>query len=334
MSPFAIAGRIDKDIVNEAAGDETPTASRFFCHELWPSDGELPRRCGMRLTRKISSAATPPILKRICRCGATLRAAREFNINGAAIPPTFKCRRFWQSAPFRVRRLRGRRDAGDSVTTDHISPAGAIKPSSPAGDYLRDKGIKIADYNSYGARRGNHEVMMRGTFANVRIQNLMTPGRGRRRHPAPASGERMSIFDAAVQYQKTRTPLLIFAGREYGTGSSRDWAAKGARCWRAGGGGARVMSAFTAAIGGNGRFAVPVYGGRSLQSLNLRGDESFDLEGADGGVTPRQTARLLIHRADGTTDSVELLVRVDTQTECEYFAQDGILPFVLEQLTG
>ena len=149
------------------------------------------------------------------------------------------------------------------------------------------------------------------------------------------SGERMSIFDAAVQYQKTRTPLLIFAGREYGTGSSRDWAAKGARLL-----GVRAVVAQSyerihrSNLAGMGVLPCQFMEGDSLQSLNLRGDESFDLEGADGGVTPRQTARLLIHRADGTTDSVELLVRVDTQTECEYFAQDGILPFVLEQLTG
>ena len=342
MSPplvvaFAIAGRIDKDIVNEPLATDAD-GKPVFLHELWPSDGEIAEAMRhaidpQNFRRRYAAEFEKDLpLWRDIEGGEGIQYQWRGDSTYIQMPP-FLAKRALPRPP--IAGARALAMLGDSVTTDHISPAGAIKPSSPAGEYLRDKGIKIADYNSYGARRGNHEVMMRGTFANVRIQNLMTPDAvgGVTRHQP--SGERMSIFDAAVQYQKTRTPLLIFAGREYGTGSSRDWAAKGARLL-----GVRAVVAQSyerihrSNLAGMGVLPCQFMEGDSLQSLNLRGDESFDLEGADGGVTPRQTARLLIHRADGTTDSVELLVRVDTQTECEYFAQDGILPFVLEQLTG
>ncbi|MGI9338975.1 MAG: aconitate hydratase AcnA, partial [Gammaproteobacteria bacterium] len=193
---------------------------------------------------------------------------------------------------------------GDSVTTDHISPAGAIKPSSPAGRYLKENGVSVRDYNSYGARRGNHEVMMRGTFANVRIRNLMAPGSEGGVSIHHPSGERMSIYDAAMRYADDNIPLIVIAGEEYGTGSSRDWAAKGTRLL-----GVRAVIAASferihrSNLIGMGVLPCQFAEGENAKTLNLRGDEKFDMTGISGKITPLQQAKLTIHRADGTTQT-------------------------------
>ena len=222
---------------------------------------------------------------------------------------------------------------GDSVTTDHISPAGAIKPTSPAGRFLQEQGVSISDFNSYGSRRGNHEVMVRGTFANVRIKNLMV---------APLEGgvtcvfpenEQMSIYDASLKYQAENVPLVIFAGHEYGTGSSRDWAAKGTRLL---GVKAVVAQSFERIHRSNlvGMGVLPLQFGENdnAHTLRLLGNEIFDITGLTGDIKPRQTVTLQINRADGTTDSVPLILRIDTPIEVEYYRHGGILPFVLRQL--
>ncbi len=223
---------------------------------------------------------------------------------------------------------------GDSVTTDHISPAGAIKASSPAGSYLQEQGVDPKDFNSYGSRRGNDRVMLRGTFANVRIKNLMV---------APVEGgvtlfqpdaEQMSIYDAAVKYQEVGTPTFIFAGQEYGTGSSRDWAAKGTRLM---GVKAVIAESFErihrSNLVGMGVLPLQFKEGVSAASLKLDGTETFDLTGiATGEVRPRQEATLTVNRADGNSDSIDLILRIDTPIEIEYYKNGGILPFVLRQL--
>jgi aconitate hydratase len=222
---------------------------------------------------------------------------------------------------------------GDSVTTDHISPAGAIKPSSPAGLYLQERGVDIKDFNSYGARRGNHEIMVRGTFANVRIKNLMVPGVEGGvtiHHPG---GERTSIYDAAMRYQAENVPLVIIAGQEYGTGSSRDWAAKGTRLL---GVKAVIAQSFErihrSNLVGMGVLPCQFKDDTNAASLRLDGSERFDLLGVQDGIEPREEITLVIHRASGAIEEIPVILRIDTPIEVDYYHHGGILPYVLRQL--
>jgi aconitate hydratase len=223
---------------------------------------------------------------------------------------------------------------GDSVTTDHISPAGAIKPSSPAGVYLQEKGVPVQDFNSYGSRRGNDRVMLRGTFANVRIKNQMVaPVEGGFTKHQP-DAEDMSIYDAAVKYQSENTPTVIFAGQEYGTGSSRDWAAKGTRLM---GVKAVITESFErihrSNLIGMGVLPMQFKDGQTAKSLNLDGTETFDITGLEGAdIKPLQDVALTINRADGTTEEATLTLRIDTPIEVEYYKGGGILQYVLRQL--
>lgn len=224
---------------------------------------------------------------------------------------------------------------GDSVTTDHISPAGAIKPDSPAGKYLQEKGVEPKDFNSYGSRRGNDRVMLRGTFANVRIKNLMvTPKEGGFTKHQP-DGTETTIYDAAMQYKTDGVPTVIFGGQEYGTGSSRDWAAKGTNLM---GVRAVITQSFErihrSNLVGMGVLPLQFKDGQNAQSLGIDGTETFDVVGLEGDVTPRQDVTLVINRADGTSDEVALTLRIDTPIEVEYYKGGGILPFVLRQLLG
>jgi aconitate hydratase len=222
----------------------------------------------------------------------------------------------------------------DSVTTDHISPAGAIKANSPAGLYLQENGVEPRDFNSYGSRRGNDRVMLRGTFANVRIRNKMVEpveGGFTIHHP---SGEQMSIYDAAMRYREEKTPLVIFAGKEYGTGSSRDWAAKGTSLM---GVKAVIASSFErihrSNLIGMGVLPLQFKDGQSAESLNLEGTETFDLTGLEAAdVRPMQDVTLRIVRSKGETENVTLTLRIDTPIELEYYTGGGILQYVLRNL--
>jgi aconitate hydratase len=228
---------------------------------------------------------------------------------------------------------------GDSITTDHISPAGSIKESSPAGKWLLANGVLKADFNSYGSRRGNHEIMMRGTFANVRIKNLMIPAKpdGSRVEGGETifqpSGEAMSIYDAAMKYIHDGVPTMIFAGEEYGTGSSRDWAAKGTQLL---GVKAVVARSFErihrSNLVGMGVLPLQFLGNDSIDSLGITGNESFDLLGIEHSIKPQQEVTLVIKRANGQTQQAKLLLRIDTPIEVDYYRHGGILPFVLRQL--
>jgi aconitate hydratase len=230
-----------------------------------------------------------------------------------------------------IRNARALAVFGDSVTTDHISPAGGIKPAAPAGKYLVENGVTQKDFNSYGARRGNHEVMMRGTFANVRIKNLMIPGS--EGGITLYNGEQTSIYDAAMQYQANNVPLMVFAGEEYGTGSSRDWAAKGTQLL---GVKAVVAKSFErihrANLAGMGVLPMQFKDGQGPADFNLTGTESFDLIGLENGITPQQDLTLVIKRSDGSSQNVGVKLRLDTPIEIEYFQAGGILPYVLKQL--
>jgi aconitate hydratase len=221
---------------------------------------------------------------------------------------------------------------GDSVTTDHISPAGSIRPTSPAGQYLIGHGVDASEFNSYGARRGNHEVMMRGTFANVRLRNLLAPGTegGVTRHLP--DGEQMSIFDAAMRYQADGIPLVLFAGAEYGSGSSRDWAAKGPALL-----GVRAVIAQSyerihrSNLVGMGILPLQFADGQTLTGLGLTGEETVDIVGLDSFRSGDVPKEITVRAGDvefGTR------VRIDTPMEAEYFRHGGILPYVLRQLAG
>jgi aconitate hydratase len=222
---------------------------------------------------------------------------------------------------------------GDSITTDHISPAGDIKKSSPAGLYLTQHGVAPTDFNSYGARRGNHEVMMRGTFANIRIKNELLGGEegGNTKHVP--TGEKLSIYDAAMRYQAEKVPLVIIAGKEYGTGSSRDWAAKGTRLL---GVKAVIAESFErihrSNLVGMGILPLEFKNGMTRADLNLTGAESFAITGYLEQLKPRIEVTLTITRPDNSTQNVALLCRIDTMSEVDYFLHGGVLPYVLRNL--
>ena len=333
MSPplvvaFALAGRVDIDVANEPLGQGSD--GPVFLKDIWPTAEEI-----AALLPHAANAGAYAIYKDV---GADnplwdavpAPAGQVYQWDGASTyiqePP------FFQNAATPdpvVRNARALAVFGDSVTTDHISPAGGIKPAAPAGKYLVEHGVTQKDFNSYGARRGNHEVMMRGTFANVRIKNLMIPGS--EGGVTLYNGEQMSIYDAAMKYQADGTPLIIIAGEEYGTGSSRDWAAKGTQLL---GVKAVVAKSFERIHRANlaGMGVLPLQFKDTAPALD--GSESFDLIGLENGITPQQDVTLAVKRADGTTLSIACKLRLDTPIEIEYFQAGGILPFVLAQLLG
>jgi aconitate hydratase len=342
MSPplvvaFALAGRVDIDLTSEPIGTGTD-GEPVFLSDIWPAPEEIAALLG--------SATDPETYRRLYRDFEAQNPlwreipssiGKVYGWDGSSTyiqePPYFD--RFGME-PGKARDIKGARPLaifGDSVTTDHISPAGAIKASSPAGLYLQEKGVKPEDFNSYGSRRGNDKVMVRGTFANVRIKNLMVPGVEGGVTVQYPGGEQMSIYDASMRYQAAGTSLMVFAGQEYGTGSSRDWAAKGTSLL---GVKAVVAQSFErihrSNLVGMGVLPLQFPEGVSAHTLGLHGDETFDLVGLEGGISPRMTASLAIHRSTGETDAVELTVRIDTPIEVDYYLHDGILPFVLRQL--
>jgi aconitate hydratase len=222
---------------------------------------------------------------------------------------------------------------GDSVTTDHISPAGAIAKDSPAGKWLISQGVKPGDFNSYGSRRGNHEVMVRGTLANIRLRNQLAPGTEGGWTRFQPSGEQMTIYDAAMKYAEAATPLVILAGKEYGSGSSRDWAAKGTRLL-----GVRAVIAESyerihrSNLVGMGVLPLQFAEGQSKDSLGLDGTEEFRIEGIVEGISGSKRAKVTAVASDGKETSFEVVIRVDTPVEVDYYRNGGILPFVLRQI--
>jgi aconitate hydratase len=224
---------------------------------------------------------------------------------------------------------------GDSITTDHISPAGAIKADSPAGHYLTENGVERIDFNSYGSRRGNHQVMMRGTFANVRLRNLMAPGTEGGITTYIPTGEEMSIYDASMKYQESGTELVVVGGKEYGTGSSRDWAAKGTILL---GVKAVIVESFErihrSNLVGMGVLPLQFKGDDNRESLRLTGTETFDITGIADGIEPQQDVDVKITYADGSSKEIKVLCRIDTANEVEYYKNGGILHYVLRNLAA
>ena len=250
-------------------------------------------------------------------------------------PPWVSDATLTQSSLIDYRGTRALALLGNSITTDHISPIGSIKASLPAGDYLQKHGVAVNDFNNYGSRRMNHEIMVRGTFANIRLRNMMTPGIEGGVTVHQPSGEQMPIYDAAMRYAKEQTPLIVIAGEEYGTGSARDWAAKGTRLL-----GVRVVIANSferihrSNLVGLGVVPCQLPAGVTVTTLGLNGTEQFDVLGLNESAQPRQPVTLVIRRANGKTESVALTLRLDTQAEIAYVKRGGILPYVLEGLAA
>ena len=344
MSPplvvaYALAGRVNIDLATEPLG-QAEDGSDVFLRDLWPSLDEV--------RNHMQTALQPEVFRKLYSNFAdqnpkwndipsSIGHAYEWDDASTYIqePPFFEDFGMEADAITEIVGARPLGVFGDSVTTDHISPAGAIKIDSPAGRYLVDNGVEQASFNSYGSRRGNDRVMTRGTFANVRIKNLMAPGTegGVTRHQP--SGETMDIFDAAAKYREDGTELVVIGGKEYGTGSSRDWAAKGTRLL---GVRAVVCESFErihrSNLIGMGVLPLQFHEGSGVESLRLNGTEQFDVLGLSDDLKAQQELTLRITRADGSSEEVPVCCRIDTDIEVEYYRHGGILSYVLRQLVA
>ncbi|MGB3312628.1 MAG: aconitate hydratase AcnA [Nodosilinea sp.] len=336
---YAIAGNLAIDLKTDPIGQDTE-GRPVYLKDIWPTSAEI--------KSVMAEALTPEMFR--SRYGNVFTGTADWQQIATPESQTYTWNgdsTYVQNPPYfadMAPSVNGQAFAdiigarplailGDSITTDHISPAGAIKTNSPAGSYLVSNNVTATDFNSYGSRRGNHEVMMRGTFANIRLKNEMVPGSSGGVTRYMPDGTDMSIYDAAMKYQANGTPLVVIAGKEYGTGSSRDWAAKGTLLL---GVKAVVAESFErihrSNLVGMGVLPLQFTNDTHRGVLHLDGSETFDLTGLSGGIQPGMTVNLVIHRAEGDTTTVPLLCRIDTLDEVEYFRHGGILPYVLRQL--
>ncbi len=338
---YAIAGTVLRDLTTEPLGQGKD--GPVYLKDVWPTSAEVQSLIKYAQDPAVSRALygdfnkdNPMWVDIPSTSGQVYNWPKSTYI---AEPPFFKDFGMSAGKAHDVKGARALAMLGDSVTTDHISPAGSIKDTSPAGKYLIANGVQKADFNSYGARRGNHEVMMRGTFANVRIKNLMLPMKadGSRVEGGVTlmqpSGEQMFIYDAAMKYIAQGTPTVVFGGEEYGSGSSRDWAAKGTSLL---GVKAVVVRSYErihrSNLVGMGVLPLQFKGTDSAQSLGITGEETFDVIGVEKGIRPQMDVTLVIHRKDGSKKEVPVLLRIDTPIEVDYYLHGGILPFVLRDL--
>jgi aconitate hydratase len=334
---YALAGRVDVDLHNEPLGHDA-AGRPVFLADIWPSPQEI--------RDTISSSLKPEMYK--ARYGAVAKgdanwqalplpeesALYSWDASSTYIqaPPFFQGMRMEAEEPKDIRGARVLALLGQSVTTDHISPAGSIPKNEPAGLYLRERGVEPRDFNTFGARRGSHDVMMRGTFGNVRIRNLMLEREGGYTLHLP-TGEEMSIYDASMRYQAAGTPLVILAGKEYGTGSSRDWAAKGTFLL-----GVKAVIAETferihrSNLVGMGVLPLEFTGGASAQSLGLTGRETFDLTGIEAGLAPGCVMAVKATAEDGKVTTFTAKARLDSEVDVEYYRNGGILQTVLRKM--
>ncbi|MCQ4295065.1 aconitate hydratase AcnA [Pseudomonas stutzeri] len=335
---FALAGTTRIDMDREPLGYDAQNQP-VYLKDIWPSSAEIAEAVAsidgeMFRSRYADVFSGDEHWQKIpVSAGATY----EWDAGSSYVqnPPYFEDIGQPPTPPTDVENARVLAVFGDSITTDHISPAGNIKASSPAGTYLQSLGVAPEDFNSYGSRRGNHEVMMRGTFANIRIRNEMLGGEEGGNTLYQPSGERLSIYDAAMRYQAEGVPLVVIAGKEYGTGSSRDWAAKGTNLL---GVKAVIAESFErihrSNLIGMGVLALQFVNEQTRQSLGLNGTEKLSIRGLDADIKPRQTLTVEVERADGSRDSFQVLSRIDTLNEVQYFKAGGILHYVLRQLIG
>ena len=335
---YAIAGTMRGDMVTDPLG-ATPEGKKVFLKDIWPTNQEVADMVMSNVTAAMFRERYANVFTGDDRWqGIKVEGGATYRWNPAstyvANPPYFDGMTMTPAAVGDIAGARPLAIFGDSITTDHISPAGSIKVASPAGRYLNERQVAQAEFNSYGARRGNHEVMMRGTFANIRIRNEMVPGVEGGVTKVMPSGEQHDIYDAAMAYQATGTPLVIVAGKEYGTGSSRDWAAKGTTLL-----GVRAVIAESferihrSNLVGMGVLPLQFAAGVDRKTLGLDGSETFDIAGM-ATLRPRQDVTVAFTRADGSTGSFATRARIDTQQELDYFYAGGILPYVLRKLAA
>ncbi|MEM5446884.1 MULTISPECIES: aconitate hydratase AcnA [Paraburkholderia] len=341
---YAIAGNITRDLMTEPVGKGNGGRD-IYLGDIWPTSDEVNALLKFALDPDAFQKNYSQLTKKgdlWSKIEGEEGQVYDWPKSTYIAEPPFFGSDFSMTPSSGVPEIKGARALGifgDSVTTDHISPAGSIKEDSPAGKWLKENGVQKADFNSYGSRRGNHDVMMRGTFANVRIKNLMIPAKadGTRVEGGltihQPSGEQLSIYDAAMKYIDAGTPTMVFAGEEYGTGSSRDWAAKGTQLL---GVKAVVARSFErihrSNLVGMGVLPLQFKGSDSVQSLGLTGEETFDIEGLTDDFKPQQDLTLVIHHKDGKDQRVQVLLRIDTPIEVDYYKHGGILPFVLRSL--
>jgi len=332
---YALAGSMNIDLTTEPLGNGSD-GKPVFLKDIWPSNEEITQTVQKNLTAKMFKTRYADVFKgpEAWQQIETVKDKTYKWVEGStyiAHPPFFEN---MPKDPAPVTDIKGAKllaILGDSITTDHISPAGSIKKDGPAGQYLLSYQVRPADFNSYGSRRGNHEVMMRGTFANTRIKNEMVPGvEG---GVTKRDGKIEAIYDAAMEYQKAGTPLVIFAGKEYGTGSSRDWAAKGTRLL---GVKAVIAESFErihrSNLVGMGILPLVFKDGMTRQALKLVGTETVDITGVEAGIKPGMDIACVITRADGSTTDITLKCRIDTLDEVEYYRHGGILHYVLRNM--
>jgi aconitate hydratase len=334
---YAIAGTMNIDLYKEPVGQDAD-GNDVFLKDIWPSQKEVSDAVKQNVSREEFTAVYQDVFKGADRwVNLSSPESQLFGWSADSTyiqnPPYFEG---MSSKAGEVTDIKGARALallGDSVTTDHISPAGAIKADSPAGKFLLSQGVQPADFNSLGSRRGNHEVMMRGTFANIRLRNLLAPGTEGGVTVHQPSGEPMSIYDAAMRYRDEKVPLLVFAGKEYGSGSSRDWAAKGPRLL---GVRAVIAESYERIHRTNlvcmGILPLQYKDGDNAASLGLSGKEVFAIEGLGDGSASEVTVHAVAD--NGSEKTFQLRVRIDTPQEIEYYRHGGILHYVLRQLAA
>ncbi|PCE23594.1 aconitate hydratase 1 [Paraburkholderia acidicola] len=341
---YAIAGNITRDLMTEPVG-KGKGGKDIYLGDIWPTSDEVNALLKFAMDADAFRKNYAQLTKKgdlWSKIEGEEGQVYDWPKSTYIAEPPFFGKDFSMTPAASIAAVTGARALGifgDSVTTDHISPAGSIKEDSPAGKWLKANGVQKADFNSYGSRRGNHDVMMRGTFANVRIKNLMIPVKadGTRVEGGltihQPDGEQLSIYDAAMKYIDAGTPTIVFAGEEYGTGSSRDWAAKGTQLL---GVKAVVARSFErihrSNLVGMGVLPLQFKGSDSVQSLGITGEETYDVEGLGDDFKPQQEVTLVIHSKDGSTKRVPVLLRIDTPIEVDYYKHGGILPFVLRSL--
>ncbi len=336
---YALAGSMKIDITKDPIGHDKK-GKPVYLKDLWPSNMEVAKVVDKCVTAKAFKKRYADVFAgdkfwRSIKTKPSLTYGWDKDSTYVQNPPYFEG---MGKTPAKLGDIKGARPIGlfaDSITTDHISPAGSIKKDSPAGQYLLDRGVSPADFNQYGTRRGNHEVMMRGTFANIRLKNEMVPGieGGFSKHYQ--SDEALPIFDVAMRYKQENTPQILVAGKEYGTGSSRDWAAKGVNLL-----GVKAVISETferihrSNLVGMGVLPLQFKDGMTRKSLKLDGSETFDVGGIEGGLKPRMDIPVTIHRRDGASEQIVVTCRIDTLEEIEYFKNGGVLHYVLRNLAG
>ena len=334
---YALAGSLNVNVATDSLGTGSD-GKPVYLRDIWPTNHEIAEIVRKVITPQMFLGRYSDVFKGDSNWqGIAVEGGETYRWNGSSTyvqnPPYFEG---MSMTPDPVTDVKDARILGlflDSITTDHISPAGSFKSGTPAGQYLVERQVAPKDFNSYGARRGNHEVMMRGTFANIRIKNQMVPGVEGGFTKGP-NGDTMPIYDAAMAYQKSQTPLVIFAGKEYGTGSSRDWAAKGTRLL-----GVRAVVAQSferihrSNLIGMGVLPLQFADGESWQTLGLDGTETVSIEGLTA-LTPRSSVTVKITYADGRIKEAVTRCRIDTINELEYYQHGGILQYVLRNLVA